>query len=294
MEWVAEHGKLPVPNFSAGGIATPADAALVMQLGAEAVFVGSGIFKSSDPEARARAIVKAATYFNDPVEAAGGERRTRHGHVRSRYREAARIGAAADARLVNGVVRKKKSRRAGAAGRFRSARKGVASARARNPWKCARPPIFRNIDGLVIPGGESTTMLKLLEEEKLLEPLREFGREHPIFGTCAGAILLASGVSDPSQASLGSDGHRRRAQRVWTAARQPHRAPAAGGNRRGAGSGVHSRAHDPARRPGMLRYWREYQGDPVLVEQGRHLVATFHPELTGDPRVHLMFLEKIA
>ncbi len=68
VQWVAKHGKLPVPNFSAGGIATPADAALVMQLGAEAVFVGSGIFKSSDPEARARAIVKAATYFNDPAK----------------------------------------------------------------------------------------------------------------------------------------------------------------------------------------------------------------------------------
>jgi pyridoxal 5'-phosphate synthase pdxS subunit len=68
IEYVAEHGKLPVPNFSAGGIATPADAALVMQLGAEAVFVGSGIFKSSDPERRAKAIVKAATYFNDPVK----------------------------------------------------------------------------------------------------------------------------------------------------------------------------------------------------------------------------------
>lgn len=66
VQWVAEHGKLPVPNFSAGGIATPADAALVMQLGAEAVFVGSGIFKSSDPEARAKAIVKAATYYQDP------------------------------------------------------------------------------------------------------------------------------------------------------------------------------------------------------------------------------------
>jgi pyridoxal 5'-phosphate synthase pdxS subunit len=66
VEWVAEHGRLPVPNFSAGGIATPADAALVLQLGAEAVFVGSGIFKSEDPEARAKAIVKATTYFNDP------------------------------------------------------------------------------------------------------------------------------------------------------------------------------------------------------------------------------------
>ncbi len=66
IQYVAEHGKLPVPNFSAGGIATPADAALVMQLGAEAVFVGSGIFKSEDPARRAKAVVKAATYFNDP------------------------------------------------------------------------------------------------------------------------------------------------------------------------------------------------------------------------------------
>jgi pyridoxal 5'-phosphate synthase pdxS subunit len=64
--WVAKNGKLPVPNFSAGGIATPADAALVMQLGAEAVFVGSGIFKSSDPPERARAIVKATTHYRDP------------------------------------------------------------------------------------------------------------------------------------------------------------------------------------------------------------------------------------
>ena len=66
VQYVAKNGKLPVPNFSAGGIATPADAALVLQLGAEAVFVGSGIFKSSDPETRAKAIVKATTHFRDP------------------------------------------------------------------------------------------------------------------------------------------------------------------------------------------------------------------------------------
>jgi len=65
--YVAEHGKLPVPNFSAGGIATPADAALVRQLGAEAVFVGSGIFKSDDPAARAAAVVKATTHYDDPA-----------------------------------------------------------------------------------------------------------------------------------------------------------------------------------------------------------------------------------
>src|SRR5205807_5650494 len=63
---VAATGKLPVVNFSAGGIATPADAALMMQLGAEGNFVGSGIFKSDDPAVRARAIVEATTYFNDP------------------------------------------------------------------------------------------------------------------------------------------------------------------------------------------------------------------------------------
>jgi pyridoxal 5'-phosphate synthase pdxS subunit len=63
---VARAGKLPVPNFAAGGIATPADAALIMQLGAEAVFVGSGIFKSDDPAARAKAIVEATTYYDKP------------------------------------------------------------------------------------------------------------------------------------------------------------------------------------------------------------------------------------
>jgi pyridoxal 5'-phosphate synthase pdxS subunit len=63
---VHKTGKLPVVNFAAGGIATPADAALMMQLGAEGVFVGSGIFKSSDPEVRAKAVVEATTHYQDP------------------------------------------------------------------------------------------------------------------------------------------------------------------------------------------------------------------------------------
>lgn len=67
VEWVARNGKLPVPNFAAGGIATPADASLMMQLGAEAVFVGSGIFKSDDPKPRAEAIVKSVTHYQDPA-----------------------------------------------------------------------------------------------------------------------------------------------------------------------------------------------------------------------------------
>lgn len=66
VRWTAEHGRLPVPNFAAGGVATPADAALMMQLGAESVFVGSGVFKSGDPERRAQAIVQATTHYQDP------------------------------------------------------------------------------------------------------------------------------------------------------------------------------------------------------------------------------------
>jgi pyridoxal 5'-phosphate synthase pdxS subunit len=73
VEWVAKHGKLPVPNFSAGGIATPADAALVMQLGAEAVFVGSGIFKSSDPGSARQGDRQSGHLLQGPGETAGSE-----------------------------------------------------------------------------------------------------------------------------------------------------------------------------------------------------------------------------
>jgi pyridoxal 5'-phosphate synthase pdxS subunit len=71
---VAESGRLPVPNFAAGGVAIPADAALMMQLGAEAIFVGSGIFKSSDPARRAKAIVRATTHYNEPEAVAEASR----------------------------------------------------------------------------------------------------------------------------------------------------------------------------------------------------------------------------
>ncbi len=71
VRYVAENGKLPVPNFAAGGVATPADAALCRALGAEAVFVGSGIFKASDPEKRARAVVQACTHWDDPEQLLG-------------------------------------------------------------------------------------------------------------------------------------------------------------------------------------------------------------------------------
>ncbi len=100
VRWVAEHGRLPVVTFTAGGIATPADAALCMQLGADGVFVGSGIFKSGDPERRAKAIVEATTHFNDAeilARVSAGPRRADGGHL---DRDARPVAAARDARLV--------------------------------------------------------------------------------------------------------------------------------------------------------------------------------------------------
>jgi 5'-phosphate synthase pdxT subunit len=150
------------------------------------------------------------------------------------------------------------------------------------------------LDGLVIPGGESTTMLKLLHAENMVEPLRTFGARKPIFGTCAGAILVAAHVSNPVQESLGLvdidvernaygrqlDSH---VSRVVTS-------PELGGEEVEA---VFIRAPKIRRLGDKAVVLATYKGDPVLIEEGRHLVATFHPELSADTRVHRRFLEKL-
>lgn len=151
---------------------------------------------------------------------------------------------------------------------------------------------LQNIEGLVIPGGESTTMMKLLEEENLLEPLRKFGRERPVFGTCAGAILLASEVANPPQDSLGLMDMQveRNAYGRQLDSRIARLNPE---GMEGELEAVFIRAPVIKRLGEDARVLASYQGDPVLVEQGRHMAATFHPELTEDSRVHLMFLRKI-
>src|ERR1700687_4859468 len=151
---------------------------------------------------------------------------------------------------------------------------------------------LRKVDGLVIPGGESTTMWKLLEEEKLLEPLPDFGRRRAIFGTCAGAILLATDVSNPPQASLGlmDIGVERNAYGRQLESRIAKLRPE---GLEGDLEAVFIRAPIIRRVGERVEVLAEYQGDPVLVERGRHLVATFHPELTDDPRIHRMFLDKV-
>jgi|SRR5579862_7221653 len=147
------------------------------------------------------------------------------------------------------------------------------------------------VDALVIPGGESSTMLKLLEEEQLLEPLRDFGARHSIFGTCAGAILLASEVLNPPQRSLGlmDIGVERNAYGRQLDSRIARLKPE---GLEGDLEAVFIRAPIIRRVGDQAKVLAKYRGDPVLVEQGRHLVATFHPELTDDSRIHKMFLDK--
>jgi 5'-phosphate synthase pdxT subunit len=146
------------------------------------------------------------------------------------------------------------------------------------------------LDGLVIPGGESTTMLKLLREEQLIDSLREFGEAKPVFGTCAGAILLASEVLNPNQESLAlmdltverNAYGRQIDSRIATLELEGEPLEA-----------VFIRAPVIRRTGNSAQVLLTYKGNPVLVEEGKHLVATFHPELTGDLRVHSMFLRKV-
>ena len=147
------------------------------------------------------------------------------------------------------------------------------------------------IDGLILPGGESTTMLKLIDDEGLFEPLRNFGQNKPMFGTCAGAILLASEVLHPAQPSLGlmdisveRNGYGRqldsRIAKIEVEGEPSEavfiRAPII----RRVGSGV--------------KVLAKYLDSPVLAQQGRHLVATFHPELTATARIHRRFVKAIT
>jgi 5'-phosphate synthase pdxT subunit len=157
---------------------------------------------------------------------------------------------------------------------------------------------LKDLDGLVIPGGESTTMLKLLDDEGMVEPLIEFGRKRPIFGTCAGAILLASEVTHPAQQSLAlmdltverNAYGRQIDSRVAQLTPEPDFA-----QRTHAGDleAVFIRAPIIRHMGPDARVLATYRGDPVLVEQGRHLVATFHPELSSDSRVHELFVSKL-
>lgn len=150
------------------------------------------------------------------------------------------------------------------------------------------------IDALVIPGGESTSMLKLMDYYGLFEPLRQFGLKKPVFGTCAGAILLANEVLNPSQPSLGLLDMA--VERNAYGRQLDSRVVKLEGHQLGDGEleAVFIRAPIIRRVGEGGEVLASYLGDPVLVRFGRHLVATFHPELSQDARVHARFLAGLA
>ncbi len=183
-------------------------------------------------------------------------------------------------------------------GDFEAHRKALADAGA-EAVEVRSGEQLRGLGGLVIPGGESTTMLKLIEQEGLLDPIREFGGRHPLFGTCAGAILLARDVLSHEQPALGlvDIGVERNAygRQIQSCVARLAPVPEVNGSL-GEGSieAVFIRAPVIRRIGPHVRVLARYNGDPVLVEDDPHLVATFHPELSADRRVHRLFLEKIV
>ncbi len=160
------------------------------------------------------------------------------------------------------------------------------------PVLIRKPEQLAEIDGLIIPGGESTTFLKSLERDGFLGALREFVQTKPTFGTCAGCILLATEVTHPPQTSLGAlnvaverNAYGRQIDSsIHTAATALPGSPL---------EMVYIRAPRIVKTGEGVKVLAERDGFPVLVEQGHILAATFHPELSQDRRVHRRFVDLV-
>ena len=156
-----------------------------------------------------------------------------------------------------------------------------------------KPEQFDEIEGMVIPGGESTTFLRLLGEDGF-EKLRQFVRSKPVFGTCAGAILLAREVTNPDQKGLGAIDVTIRRNAYG---RQVDSSIREGNCRLGEGTPlemVFIRAPKFEQVGADVEVLASEGNDPVLVRQGKVMAATFHPELSPDTRVHQAFLNLLG
>ena len=162
-----------------------------------------------------------------------------------------------------------------------------------DPAEVRKPQELEGLDGLILPGGESTTMLKFLEKHHFFDLLGEFCAEKPVFGTCAGAILLAREVSNPPQRSLGlldaiierNAYGRQIDSTILTAETVLPGGPL---------EMVFIRAPRIVEIGASVQVLARREGSPVLVRQGSLMAATFHPELSADRRVHKLFVEVVA
>ena len=161
-----------------------------------------------------------------------------------------------------------------------------------DPCPVRKPDELASLDGLILPGGESTTMLKFLAKHNFFEALKEFCSHKPVFGTCAGAILLAREVVNPAQRSLGlldAVVERNAYGRQIDSAILTDETTLPGGPL----EMVFIRAPRIAETGPGVEVLARRDGFPVLVRQGSIMAATFHPELSHDRRVHRLFVETV-
>lgn len=161
-----------------------------------------------------------------------------------------------------------------------------------DPVEVRNPEELDGLDGLIFPGGESTTMLKFLERRHFFEALRDYATKQPVFGTCAGCILLAREVRHPEQRSMGlldavverNAYGRQIDSSILTAPSNLPGDPL---------EMVFIRAPRIVETGPKVVVLAEREGFPVLVKQGTIMAATFHPELSADRRVHRLFVETV-
>lgn len=161
------------------------------------------------------------------------------------------------------------------------------------PVEVRTPEELADLDGLILPGGESTTMLKFLERRNLFHALRIFAGTQPVFGTCAGAILLAREVLHPPQPSLGlldATIERNAYGRQIDSSILTEQTSLPGGPL----EMVFIRAPRITETGPNVEVLARRDGFPVLVREGRLLAATFHPELSSDRRVHQLFVDSVV
>jgi 5'-phosphate synthase pdxT subunit len=164
------------------------------------------------------------------------------------------------------------------------------------PELVRKPDELEGLDGLIIPGGESTTFLKFLERDGFLDVLRAFTKATPTFGTCAGCILLASKVLHPPQPSLGvldATVERNAYGRQIDSSIQEGSTALGGTYDTGPLEMVYIRAPRIQQVGKDVSVLAERDGFPVLVRQGHLLAATFHPELSSDRRIHRYFVDMV-
>ena len=173
---------------------------------------------------------------------------------------------------------------------------GTAADRIPHQARHRKPEELAGIDGLIIPGGESTTFLKFLERDGFLDALRAFTKATPTFGTCAGCILLATNVLHPPQASLGvldATVERNAYGRQIDSSIEETSTNLGADFDSGPLETVYIRAPRIQQVGKDVSVLAEGDGFPVLVRQDHLLAATFHPELSSDRRVHRYFVDMV-